>query len=50
MVLPVVTGAHVRKARVRTADGKTWLRDRTNLVWLEFDSYGNGDNDIQSVE
>ena len=47
MVQPIVTGSHVRKAQVQTADSKVWLRDRSNLVQLEIDNYGNGDNDIQ---
>ena len=47
VVQPIVTGSHVRKARVRTADSKLWLRDRSNLVRLEIDNYGDGNNDIQ---
>ena len=45
---PIVTGSHVRKARVRTADGKVWLRDRTNLVRLERDMKDESNDDIQS--
>ena len=47
VVQPIVTGSHVRKARVRTADSKVWLRDRSNLVRLELENYGEGENDIQ---
>ena len=34
---PMTDGEHVRSAEVRTADGKTFLRDRTKLVLLELD-------------
>ena len=47
VVQPIVTGSHVWKARVQTADSKVWLRDRSNLVRLEIDNYGDGDNSIQ---
>ena len=47
VVQPIVTGSHVWKARVRTADSKAWFRDCLNLVRLEIDNYSDGDNDIQ---
>ena len=34
---PKTDGEHCRSAEVRTADGKTFLRDRTKLVLLELD-------------
>ena len=44
---PVVTGSHVRKVSIRTADGKVSLRDRTSLVRLERDMKDASNNDIQ---
>ena len=35
---------HVRKAYLRTADGKTVLRDRTKLVHLELDEDASRDS------
>ena len=47
---PVVTGSHVRKARIRTADGKQALRDRTSLIRLERDMKDESNNDIQEID
>ena len=47
---PVVTGSHVRKARIRTANGKQALRDRTSLVRLERDMKDKSNNDIQDLD
>ena len=37
VIRPEMDNGHVRKAYVRTADGKNVLRDRTKLVHLELD-------------
>ena len=37
---------HVKAARVRTADGKLWLKDRSKLVVLELDIEAEVDKDI----
>ena len=35
----VTSDTHVRRVKVKTADNKTWEKDRTKLVLLELDTY-----------
>ena len=44
VIRPEVDNGHVRKAYLRTADGKTVLRDRTKLVHLELDEDASRDS------
>ena len=44
VVKPEVDEGHVRKAYLRTADGKTVLRDWTKLVHLEMDEDASRDS------
>ena len=44
VVKPEVDQGHVRKAYLKTADGKTVLRDRTKLVHLELDEDASRDS------
>ena len=34
----LASDTHVRRVKVRTADNKTWEKDRTKLVLLEMDT------------
>ena len=34
----LASDTHVRRVKVRTADGKIWEKDGTKLVWLEMDA------------
>ena len=44
VIRPEMDNGHVRKAYLKTADGKTVLRDRTKLVHLELDEDASRDS------
>jgi hypothetical protein len=50
VVETICSNNHVKAARVKTADGKIWLKDRSKLVVLELDIEAEVEKDIQGVQ